>query len=103
MKFKGQAANPLGILVGASIGLLVVGIIIAFALTFLSQTNATLAGMSGTNTTEAQAAVTSTMGAIGTLPGWLPMIVLAFVMVVVLGLVVGIVAYVSRIQGGGVQ
>jgi len=107
MKFnlKGQnvgGMNPMNILIGAVIGLLVVGVVIAFALVFLSQANESLSAMDG-NTDDAQAAITATTEAISDVPGWLPLIVLAFIMVVVLGLV-SVVAFIAwRMQGSGGQ
>lgn len=101
-KLKGQGTGSLNLLISATIVLLVVGVVIAFSLVFLSQANVSIAAMSG-NTDAAQSAITSTISAIAQIPTWLPLVVLAIIMVVVLGLVLYIGFMVSRMQGGGYQ
>lgn len=95
--------NPQSILVGMTIMVLLVVVIIAFASLFLSQFSYQLTQLSGINTTAAQSAITQGQSSINTIPGWLPIIILAFILLVVLGIIAVVALVAWRMQGGAQQ
>lgn len=97
MNFGGL--NPQSILIGMTIMVLLVVVIIAFASLFLSQFTYQLTQLTGVNTTAAQAAITSGQTSINTIPGWLPIIILAFILLVVLGIIAVVAVVAWRMQG----
>lgn len=95
--------NPQSILVGMVIMVLLVVVIIAFASLFLAQFTAQLAALTGVNTDAAQAAIAQGQTSINTIPGWLPIIILAFILLVVLGIIAVVALVAWRMQGGASQ
>lgn len=97
--------NPQSILIGMTIMVLLVVVIIAFASLFLAQFSSQLSvlGNSGTNVNGALATIASGQSAINGIPGWLPIIILAFILLVVLGIIAVVAMVAWRMQGGAQQ
>jgi len=107
-KFLGQASfgglNPQAILIGMAIMVLIVVIVVAFGLVFLANFDAqltTIGAASGVNVVSAQAAVATGSTALGSIPGWLPLVILAFILLVILGLIALVAVVASSMQRGG--
>jgi len=105
---KGQASfgglNPQAILVGMAIMVLIVVVVVAFGLVFLANFSgqlATIGTTSGVNVDAAQAAITTGNAALAGIPGWLPLVILAFILLVILGLIALVAVVASSMQRGG--
>jgi heme/copper-type cytochrome/quinol oxidase subunit 4 len=105
---KGQASfgglNPQAILIGMAIMVLIVVIVVAFGLVFLANFDAqltTIGTASGVNVEGAQTAVATGSTALGSIPGWLPLVILAFILLVILGLIALVAVVASSMQRGG--
>jgi hypothetical protein len=104
----GQASfgglNPQAILIGMAIMVLIVVIVVAFGLVFLANFSAqltTIGAASSVNVDAAQAAVTTGSTALGSIPGWLPLVILAFILLVILGLIALVAVVASSMQRSG--
>lgn len=106
-KFLGQmigGLNPQSLLIGMAIMVLIVVIVVAFGLVFLANFSAqltTIGTASGVNVDAAQDAVTTGTSALGSIPGWLPLVILAFILLVILGLIALVAVVASSMQRGG--
>ena len=103
-KFRGQL-NPQAILIATAIMVLIVVIVIAFGAVFLANFSGQLVSIgatSGANTDAAQAAITTGQTALGSIPGWLPLVILAFILLTVLALI-ALIASVGGMLSGATQ
>jgi hypothetical protein len=82
MKKKGQ----LDMLKGLILSLVVIGVVIALAFLMMGQINTTATTIAGTGSYAANG-TTSVLAAMGGIPAWLPLIVVAVIGVIVFGLI----------------
>jgi uncharacterized membrane-anchored protein len=83
---------------------LIVVIVVAFGFVFLANFSGqltTIGNTTGVNVTAAQTAITTGTSALGSIPGWLPLVILAFILLVILGLIALVAVVASSMQRTG--